>query len=88
MFRVSHARSDSSNEGLLRRLRDLCDALHQSRQARVVPLEHAEVHGRRVLLAAYSKQIAPISADFVELKAKSMTTTRAVSLTHDLNLNQ
>ncbi len=42
----------------------------------------------RVLLAAYSKQIAPISADFVELKAKSMTTTRAVSLTHDHNLNQ
>jgi len=42
----------------------------------------------RVLLAAYSKQITPISADFVELKAKSMTTTRATGLTHGLDLNQ
>ncbi len=42
----------------------------------------------RVLLAAYSKQIAPISADFVERKAKSMTTTRATGLTRDLDLKQ
>ncbi len=42
----------------------------------------------RVLLAAYSKQIAPISADFVERKAKSMTTTRAAGLTRDLDLNR
>ena len=41
----------------------------------------------RVLLSAYSKQIAPISADFVEVKAKSMETTRAAGLTGDLHLN-
>jgi general secretion pathway protein A len=42
----------------------------------------------RVLLSAYSKQIRPISADFVELKAKSMGTTRAATLSSELNLNQ
>ncbi len=41
----------------------------------------------RVLLAAYSKQISPISADFVELKAKSMTTTRTTNLAQDLSQN-
>jgi len=41
----------------------------------------------RVLLSAYSKQIAPISADFVSLKSKSMETTRAAGLTGDLHLN-
>ena len=42
----------------------------------------------RVLLSAYSKQISPISADFVEMKAKSMGTSRAASLSSELNLNQ
>lgn len=38
----------------------------------------------RVLLSAYSKQIAPISADFVEAKAKPMGATRAAGLATDL----
>jgi general secretion pathway protein A len=42
----------------------------------------------RVLLSAYSKQIRPVTADFVELKAKSMATTRAPSLSSELNLGQ
>jgi hypothetical protein len=41
-----------------------------------------------VLLAADSKQIAPISADFVELKAKTMGASRAAGLVSDLSLNQ
>ncbi len=40
----------------------------------------------RVLLSAYSKQIAPISADFVELKAKTMGASRAAGLATDLDL--
>ena len=39
----------------------------------------------RVLLSAYSKQIAPITADFVEAKAKSMGATRAAGLASDLS---
>ncbi len=38
----------------------------------------------RVLLSAYSKQMCPITADFVELKAKSMSATRASGLASDL----
>jgi len=40
----------------------------------------------RVLLSAYSKQIAPISPDFVEVKAKTMSATRAAGLASDLHL--
>ena len=39
----------------------------------------------RVLLSAYSKQIRPITPDFVEMKTKSMSTTRAAGLTSDLS---
>jgi general secretion pathway protein A len=42
----------------------------------------------RVMLAAYSKQMCPITPDFVELKAKTMSTTRAATLSSDLNLTQ
>ncbi len=42
----------------------------------------------RVLLSAYSKQIMPISPDFVELKAKSMSASRAAGLATDLDLKQ
>ena len=42
----------------------------------------------RVMLAAYSKQISPISPDFVELKAKSIATTRSATLSSDLSLTQ
>jgi len=42
----------------------------------------------RVLLSAYSKQIAPITPDFVEVKAKSMSATRAAGLTSDLSTNE
>lgn len=42
----------------------------------------------RVLLSAYSKQIAPISPDFVELKAKSMGASRSTGIASDLNLLQ
>ena len=42
----------------------------------------------RVLLAAYSKQVAPISADFVELKAKSMGESRSAGLVEDLELKR
>ena len=38
----------------------------------------------RVLLSAYSKQLCPITPDFVELKAKSMSATRATGLASDL----
>lgn len=38
----------------------------------------------RVLLSAYSKQLCPIPPDFVELKAKSMSATRAAGLASDL----
>jgi general secretion pathway protein A len=41
----------------------------------------------RVLLSGYSKQIRPISADFVEQKAKTMGATRAAGLAADLNLS-
>ncbi|MBJ18093.1 MAG: AAA family ATPase [bacterium] len=39
----------------------------------------------RVLLSAYSKQIAPISPDFVEAKAKTMSAIRAAGLASDLS---
>lgn len=39
----------------------------------------------RVLLSAYSRQIRPISADFVELKAKSMGTTRSGNLADEMS---
>jgi general secretion pathway protein A len=42
----------------------------------------------RVMLAAYSKQICPITPDFVELKAKSIATTRSSTLSSDLSLTQ
>ena len=42
----------------------------------------------RVMLSAYSKQIVPISPDFVEVKAKSMGTSRAANLASDLDLLQ
>ena len=42
----------------------------------------------RVLLSAYSKQIAPISADFDEMKAKTMSASRSVGIASDLNLVQ
>jgi general secretion pathway protein A len=42
----------------------------------------------RVLLSAYSKQIAPISPDFVEMKAKSMGTSRSAGIASDLDLIQ
>jgi len=42
----------------------------------------------RVLLSAYSKQIAPISPDFVEAKAKTMGATRAAGLASDLSPHQ
>lgn len=41
----------------------------------------------RVLLAAYSKQIAPIGPDFVEVKAKSMGATRAAGMASELSSN-
>jgi general secretion pathway protein A len=40
----------------------------------------------RVLLSAYSKQVSPISPDFVEMKAKTMGATREAGLTADLSL--
>lgn len=40
----------------------------------------------RVLLSAYSKQISPISADFIEMKAKTMSASRAAGLVSDLDL--
>ncbi len=42
----------------------------------------------RVLLSAYSKQIVPISPDFVEAKAKTMCATRATGLATDLSPHQ
>ena len=39
----------------------------------------------RVLLSAYSKQLAPISPDFVEGKAKSMGATREAGMARDLS---
>jgi hypothetical protein len=42
----------------------------------------------RVLLSAYSKQISPISPDFVEVKAKTMGATRAAGLASDLSLGR
>jgi general secretion pathway protein A len=42
----------------------------------------------RVLLSAYSKQVVPISPDFVEMKAKSMGASRAVGIASDLDLIQ
>ncbi len=42
----------------------------------------------RVLLSAYSKQIVPISPDFVEAKAKTMDATRAAGLATDLSPHQ
>ncbi len=43
-------------------------------------------HGQRVaeIGRAYSKQLCPITPDFVELKAKSMSATRAAGLASDL----
>ena len=40
----------------------------------------------RVLLSAYSKQLIPVSADFIEAKAKTMGATRASGLATDLRL--
>jgi general secretion pathway protein A len=42
----------------------------------------------RVLLAAFAKQLCPVSADFVELKAKAMGTTRAATLSSELELTR
>jgi len=42
----------------------------------------------RVLLSAYSKQLAPIPPDFVEMKAKSMSETRAAGLPGELGLRE
>ncbi len=42
----------------------------------------------RVLLSAYSRQIVPISPDFVEAKAKTMDATRATGLATDLSPHQ
>jgi general secretion pathway protein A len=39
----------------------------------------------RVLLAAFAKQLRPISADFVEMKAKGMTNSQAAGLADDLS---
>jgi len=42
----------------------------------------------RVLLSAYSKQVVPISPDFVEMKAKTMGASRAAGLVSELDLRQ
>lgn len=41
----------------------------------------------RVLLSAYSRQVIPISPDFVEVQAKTMGASRAAGLASDLDLH-